>query len=339
MTLPPIHLVKGDDPVLLSDAVADIVRSLVGDEDRALVVEELDADSYARGADEPEIDVLVGAAGTPPFLTDRRVVLARHSGLFSTADKVAPLVAYLAAPLDTTHLVLVWEKGPRQQRLSPVPKKLADAVKKVGGEVVDAGKPKGKARSAWVSDEIGQHPVSLDKGAQQLVAESLGEDLGGLRSLLDTLAAAHGTRHKLSRDDVAPYIVEEGDLAPWDLTDAIDSGETATALATLQRMLAAGRHPLQLMYTLQSHYSQLLALDGAEVVDERDAGELLGIGGYPARKVWQLSQRLDSRQVFEAVELLAQADLDLRGAKAWDPELVMEVLVARLAHRCSPRNR
>ena len=28
---------------------------------------------------------------------------------------------------------------------------------------------------------------------------------------------------------------------------------------------------------------------------------------------------------------LARADLDLRGAKAWPPELVMEVLVARLA--------
>ena len=60
--------------------------------------EELDADAYARGSDEPEIDVLVGAADTPPFLTDRRVVLARHAGLFSTADRVAPLVAYLASP-------------------------------------------------------------------------------------------------------------------------------------------------------------------------------------------------------------------------------------------------
>jgi hypothetical protein len=28
---------------------------------------------------------------------------------------------------------------------------------------------------------------------------------------------------------------------------------------------------------------------------------------------------------------LAQADLDLRGEKAWPPELVMEVLVARLS--------
>jgi len=31
------------------------------------------------------------------------------------------------------------------------------------------------------------------------------------------------------------------------------------------------------------------------------------------------------------VELVAQADLDLRGVKDWPDELVLEVLVARLA--------
>jgi len=35
--------------------------------------------------------------------------------------------------------------------------------------------------------------------------------------------------------------------------------------------------------------------------------------------------------------LLAQADLDLRGAKEWPDELVMEVLVARLSRLGSGR--
>ena len=32
-----------------------------------------------------------------------------------------------------------------------------------------------------------------------------------------------------------------------------------------------------------------------------------------------------------AIDLLAEADLDLRGGKAWPDHLVLEVLVARLA--------
>jgi hypothetical protein len=35
--------------------------------------------------------------------------------------------------------------------------------------------------------------------------------------------------------------------------------------------------------------------------------------------------------VVEAIDLLTTADLDLRGGKAWPDDLVLEVLVARLA--------
>ena len=41
--MPPVHLVKGDDPVLVGDAVRELVDGAVGDADRALMVDELDA--------------------------------------------------------------------------------------------------------------------------------------------------------------------------------------------------------------------------------------------------------------------------------------------------------
>jgi DNA polymerase-3 subunit delta len=61
---------------------------------------------------------------------------------------------------------------------------------------------------------------------------------------------------------------------------------------------------------------------------------VLGIKGstVPARKALDGARRLGSSRLAQAFRLLAQADLDLRGAKAWPDELVMEVLVARLAN-------
>ena len=43
------------------------------------------------------------------------------------------------------------------------------------------------------------------------------------------------------------------------------------------------------------------------------------------------TKRLGSDKIATAIGLLADADLALRGAIAWPPDLVMEVLVARLA--------
>ena len=52
---------------------------------------------------------------------------------------------------------------------------------------------------------------------------------------------------------------------------------------------------------------------------------------FPAKKA--LARRAGSGhdRIVRAIDLLAEADLDLRGGKAWPDELVIEVLVARLA--------
>ena len=68
----------------------------------------------------------------------------------------------------------------------------------------------------------------------------------------------------------------------------------------------------------------------------REAAQLLGIHPFRAGKVLAQSKRLGSDNVARAVELMAHADMDLRGLKAWSPELVLEVLVGRLS-RLTPR--
>ena len=336
----PVHLVKGSDEVLLGDAVTELVRALVGDGDRSLVVEELTVDAHA-GPDDDGYDIapVVDAAQTPPFLTDRRVVVVRHAGVFSTKDAVAPLVGYLDDPLPSTSLVLVWERDPRPQRqpkLPNVPKSLADAVTAAGGVVVDTSPGTGKKRSAWVDDHLAASSLALDAGARKALAEHIGDDASRLPGLLATLEGAFGPGTRVSRDDIGPYLGDGGDVAPWDLTDAIDAGDVPRALDALGRMLGGGgRHPLQVMATLSNHYLRMMRVDDPTIRGEKAAAEALGLKGstFPARKALDGARRLGSERLAEFARLLAEADLDLHGATAWPPELVVEVLVARLAGR------
>ena len=109
-----IHLLTGDDESLLGAAVTELVNRLVGEGDRTLMVDDLSGDDY-------ELRTLVDAAQTPPFLTDRRIVVGRGISRF-TADELATLVAYLKDPLPSTDLVLTSTGG-------RLPKALTDAVK------------------------------------------------------------------------------------------------------------------------------------------------------------------------------------------------------------------
>lgn len=312
-----IHLLSGNDESVLRSAVHQLVDELVGPGDRALMVDEFDGDEY-------ELRFVVDAAQTPSFLTDKRIVVARGVGRFGT-EELSPLVAYLADPLDSCDLVLVVDSG-------AVPKKLGDAVKVVGSLTNTSPPSRPKDRQQWISERIAEAGLRIKADAASQLAQWLGEDAGRLDGILATLASTYGSDHVLTFADVEPFLGDAGGVPPWDFTDAIDAGKTTAALTLMGRMMhAGGRHPLVVMSILHKHYVELARLDGVQARSEADAANATGLKGYPAKKALQTYDRLGGPSVKRAIELIAQADLDLRGAKDLDPELVMEVLVARLS--------
>ena len=75
----------------------------------------------------------------------------------------------------------------------------------------------------------------------------------------------------------------------------------------------------------------MLRLDGAGTHSGEDAARLLGVRSpFIARKALAQGQRLGSERLGQAVALVAEADVDVKGRTALSPELVLEVLVARL---------
>lgn len=330
-----VTLIKGDDPTLVSQALQGLVKELVGAGDRSLMVEEVGEAQYAPDGGEAELTPLVNAAHTPPFLTERRVVVGRNLAMFTRGEQVAGLVEWIAAPLDTTDLVLVWEKGSTPgARLGAMPKALKEALKAAGAAEIDAA-PKGKGRKMLLNEKLADAPVRIDGAARSAISDHLGDDAGRVQAIIDALVSAYGEGARLGRSEVEPYLGQASDVPPWELTDAIDSGDIDLALEKLHRMMLGGeRHALQVMATLHSHYQRALALDGAPVSDDKAAAALLGMKGstFPAKKALTLSRRLGSDRTHRAVRLLATADLDLRGASAVPADAVMEVLVARLAH-------
>lgn len=313
------YLIIGDDESLMLTAIGELVKTLVGDGDRTLMVDDFNGEEF-------EMRSVVDAAQTAPFLTDKRVVLARGVGRFN-ADDVGSLVAYIDDPLPSTELVLVAGGG----RMA---KALTDALKRAQATTIDTAPPsRARERSGWFDEQIKAAGLKLDAQAVQLLTRWLGEDAGRLQGILDTLHSTYGDSKTLRAADVSPFLGDAGDVPPWDLTDAIDRGDTTVSLQLLHRMMRAGeRHPLQVMSILHGHYTKLLSLDGSGARDEASAAAAMGIRpGFPAKKALDQYRKIGGGAVTRAVGLLAQADLDLRGAKEWPEELVMEVLVARLS--------
>lgn len=310
----PVYLVRGEDPSLLSQGLSSLLADLAGGD--ALGIEHLPA--------EADLAVALEALQTPSLLGDRRVIVVRDVGRFDAAA-VEPLLEYLSDPYPGSVLVLVAGAGATNR-------KLGDAVRK-HGHVIDTGVPqRSKEKTQWIADHISAGPVKLVPAATRKLTAHLGEDLGRLETLLAGLASAYGEGATVGEDELEPFLGEAGGVAPWDLTDAIDRGDTSGAVGALHRMLDGGqRHPMAVLSTLGRHVLALVRLDGAGARSDAEAAALIGTAPFPARKALAQSRKLGSEKIARAVRLVAQADLDLRGASEWPSVLVLEVLVARLS--------
>jgi len=191
------YLVRGDDPSLVGQAVHDLLGVLVGARDATTVVEE------HGGPAAPDLDVglIVDAVTTPPFITDRRVVVVREAGRLVAAD-AGRLVACLEDPVPGVVLVLVAGGG-------TIPAALVKAVDRQGS-VIDAAVGTGRARTQWLVERLHAAPVRLDARAATLLGDHLGGDLSRVQGLLDTLEAAYGPGSAIDSEKLEPFLGEAG---------------------------------------------------------------------------------------------------------------------------------
>jgi DNA polymerase-3 subunit delta len=102
---------------------------------------------------------------------------------------------------------------------------------------------------------------------------------------------------------------------------------------------AGGLSAVEVLFSLHRHYSNMLTLDGATVSSGEEAAQLLSVpSAFVGKKALEQSRRLGSARIAQAIALLADADLDVKGATGLPPEIVVEILVARLSRQTRQRS-
>ena len=206
-----LRLIVGDDPILVGEAISASVEELVGDGDRSLMLELLTETDYRNDDGDWESAKVLDAARTPPFLTERRVVVGRHLSRFSRKDDYGPIIDLLGEPLETTDLVLVWERGvePKVDRMPALPKALKEAAELAGAEVLQTSAPKARGRRLVARSARGEL-AELRSRRKAAVEDLLGEDRSRVVGLIRTLEGALGQGAAVTADDITTLVAIRG---------------------------------------------------------------------------------------------------------------------------------
>ena len=272
---PPVHLVRGDDPSLVRDAVSRLVDELVGDGDRTLMVDEHAGDEY-------EIAALADAAQTPPFLTERRVVVGPRAAPVQgrRAGAARRLPGRPAA--DDRRSCWCGSPAPCRRGCSTPSRRPAAST----STPARAATPRTSGRgSPSASPSPGVH---LDVAAVDAVAETLGEDVSRLcrapRHARGHLRAGRQARRRRRR--ALPRRGRRRRAVGAHRRHRPGRHPHAPSTACTACIGGGERHALVVLATLHTHVQRMLALDGAEVRTEKEAAAVLGMKGstFPAKK-------------------------------------------------------
>lgn len=313
--LKPVYLIFGDEELLLERALHRL-RQRVGE------VADLDFNFDTFDGESVDPTVVVAAANTLPFASDRRLVVVRNIDKMR-ADDAAMLVEYARDPAPTACVVLVAKKIPKNSRLY----KAVDAL----GGVAEYKAPRKHELPGWVVELFAQRGKRITRDGAEALVRAVGRDLRALQSEADKIIAYAGESAAVERADVESVVSETAPVSVFDLLNAIGARECATALERLDDLLADGEQLLGIHAMALRHLRQLISvralLDrGADrAVIQREVG----------LQPWQASATIEQARRFDAAELAAAltdaAELEARlKSGQGDPRALWEMWLVGL---------
>jgi DNA polymerase-3 subunit delta len=210
-------------------------------------------------------------------------------------------------------------------------KALLDAIKKVKPEIISCDAIKKEAdKESFVRDLFLDSGRKATPGAIKAMVGALGNDLRELQSAVSQIAldAPAGAIDEAMVDRFHQGRIE---TTGFDVADATIDGNLPIALVTLRSALETGTDPVMVTSAIASSLRSLAKVSGTNKGSKSFelAGEL-GMAPWQIDKARRQLQSWTPRGIANAVEAIAKADADVKGASS-DPIFALEKALATIA--------
>jgi DNA polymerase III subunit delta len=328
--LRPVYLVTGAEHFLRDQVTAELRAAALGQG-----VAAFNEDKFTAG--EVDVDKVIAAARTVPMMANRRFVLVRSaerwdgasSGDDDDGKKDSPLdrlMQYVAAPVDSTCLVIVAAKVDGRRKLATVAKK-QDFM--VSCEPLDSRK-----LAAWIVSGVKARGHAIDHDIADLLGEISGPDMAVLSDAIERLSLYVGPGAPITEQAVSECVarVRTGDT--WALVDAVGKKDLGVGLRLLAEVYDPRDRGLPLLGAIAWSIRQLARFQAA-LEDGKSADEAAKLAGvYQPFRARELSSKAKTFKPYELARwllVLAETDVALKSSRRPADAILEDMLVRMCA--------
>lgn len=316
-----MHLVLGDEELLVERAVADVLRS---------------ARQRAGTADVPVSRMRAGDVGayelaellSPSLFAEERIVVL---GAAAEAGKdAAAVIESAAADLPAgTVLVVVHSGGGRA-------KSLANQLRSMGAQVhLCARITKVSERADFIRSEFASLRVKVDDETVTALLDAVGSDVRELASACSQLVADTGGA--VDAAAVRRYHSGKAEVRGFDIADKAVAGDVAGAAEALRWAMMRGE-PLVVLADALAEAVHTIGRVGPQSGDPYRLAAQLGMPPWRVQKAQKQARRWSRDTVATAMRLVAELNANVKGAVA-DADYALESAVRQVAELVADRGR
>jgi len=272
-----------------------------------------------------EIGELQQALFAPAFLGNKRLVVV--SGLLALKrEEQKPFIELVEKiPASTTAVFYeiaenkILEKSPLFEKFS------------AGKYSWEFSPMNARQMAGWLLSEAERCSVAIDSSALAALVEAVGTDSSRAANELAKLAAYVGERKKIAVADVAELVTGEPQDDIFGFLDAVANKQAKNAAALLERQIASGSEPMQLLAMLARTVRLLImSKDMLERgVPQNEAVAELGIHPFAARKAFAQARNFEMNSLKNLHAALLEADRRIKTGSISSPRLALDLMVAR----------
>jgi len=312
----PLYLFFGEEEFLIQEAVDLIISKAVEPGARDFNFNTV----YCKGSSGNEI---VNLAQTFPFMSDRRLVIAKEIEALKAAD-LEELLAYLRSPSPTTCLLMIANK-PRYE------KKSVTSLVEANGAVVRVYSILDRDILPWIDSWARQRGLSIQRDAAQYVWQILGNDLQAITNELQKATIYIKDRKNITFEDVKVVVGDFREYTPFDLADALGKKSREKAFLILSRLIQEGEQPVGILASIAWNFRRLMR---AKAMETAGAGydeikKKMNIIFHQSASFQEQMRNYTLRELQGVFDVLINADKAMKSSGIGG-RLVLERMILRL---------
>ncbi|OBF76506.1 DNA polymerase III subunit delta [Mycobacterium sp. 852002-51613_SCH5001154] len=317
----PLHLVLGDEELLVERAVADVLRAArqrTGIDDVPV--------SRMRAGDVSTYEL--AELLSPSLFGDERIVVLESAG--EAGKEAAAVIASAAAdvPLGTM-LVVVHSGGGRA-------KALATELQSLGAVVHPCARiTKASERIDFVRKEFRALRVKVDEETVTAMLDAVGSDVRELAAACSQLVADTGG--VVNAAAVRRYHSGKAEVKGFDIADKAVAGDVAGAAEALRWAMMRGE-PLVVLADALAEAIHTIGRVGPLSGDPYRLASQLGMPPWRVQKAQKQARYWSRDSVAAAMKVVAALNANVKGAVA-DADYALESAVRKVAELAANRNR